>query len=155
MRVPTMAKRQRVAHDTRPPCRLSWTVTYPPPSTGTNYNLIDKVEHDAGDRVVWHIINSPDGTFVDDYDLIRGNQQNIERMCLDCHRVKVHGGKRLCNACANSRKRASNRRSQSKRRSNVRKTGFSLLQDKSLTDTVQPRSYVGTVKRDRGELTHK
>jgi hypothetical protein len=130
-------------------------VTYPPPSTGTNYNLIDKVEHGPSERIIWHRIHAPEGSFVYDYELSRKNKQAIERMCLDCRRTKVHGGKRLCNACANSRKRASNRRSQSKRRSNVRKTGFSLLQDESLTDAVQPTSYVGTVKRDRGELTHK
>jgi hypothetical protein len=43
---------------------LSRVVSYPISSTGTNYNLVDKVEHDLRDRVVWHIIHSPDGTFV-------------------------------------------------------------------------------------------
>ena len=85
-------------------------------STGTNYNLVDKVERGPGDRVVWHIINSPDGRFVYDYDLIRANQRAIERMCLDCHKVKVRGIKRLCDTCAKIRKRASNRKSQVNRR---------------------------------------
>jgi hypothetical protein len=44
-------------------------VTYPPPSTGTNYNLVDKVEHDLGDRLIWYIIHSPDGSFTYDYSI--------------------------------------------------------------------------------------
>jgi hypothetical protein len=130
-------------------------VTYPPPSTGTNYNLIAKVDHDRGDRIIWHTIHAPDGDFVYDYDLIRQNKRDIERMCLDCHRVKMPGSKRLCNACANTRKRASNRRSQFKRRSNVRKTGFSSLRAEALTKAVQTSRYVDQASRDRGNLTYK
>ena len=44
-------------------------VSRPPPSTGMNYNLIDKVEHDLGDRVIWHIIYSPEGSFTNDYSI--------------------------------------------------------------------------------------
>jgi hypothetical protein len=130
-------------------------VTYPPPSTGTNSNLVDKVEHEPDDRIIWHIIHSPDGTFVYDYDLIRQNKQDIERMCLDCHSVKVHGIKRLCNACANTRKRASNRRSQFKWRLGVRKTGFSSLRAEALTKAVQTSRYVDQTSSDRDNLTYK
>lgn len=130
-------------------------VTYPPPSTGTNYNLIDNVEHDAGDRIIWHTIHSPDGDFVYDYDLIRQNKQDIERMCLDCHRVKMPGIKRLCNACAKTRKRASNRRSQFKRRLSVRKTGFSSLRAEALTKAVPTSRYVDTGRIDAGTRSHK
>jgi hypothetical protein len=49
--------------------RLGPMVSYPPPATGVNYNLIDKVEHDLGDCVIWHIINSPDGSFTYDYSI--------------------------------------------------------------------------------------
>jgi hypothetical protein len=130
-------------------------ITYPPASTGTNYNLVDKVPHDAGDRIIWHTIHSPDGDFVYDYDLIRQKKQDIERMCLDCHRVKMSGIKRLCNACANTRKRASNRKSQFNRRSGVRKTGFSSLRAEALTNAVPTSRYVDTGRIDAGTRTHK
>jgi len=39
-------------------------VSYPPPATGVNYNLVDKVEHSLGDRVIWYIIHSLDGSLV-------------------------------------------------------------------------------------------
>ncbi len=45
------------------------TVSHPPLSTGTNHNLIDKVTHKPGDRVIWHIIHSPDGSFTYDYSI--------------------------------------------------------------------------------------
>jgi hypothetical protein len=134
MRLLKAAKEQRANQDYRTRARLCRMVTYPPPSTGTNYNLIDKVEHDLGDRVTWHVIHSPEGRFVYDYHLIPSNQQHIERMCLDCRTVKVQGIKRLCNNCADIRKRASNRKSQSKRRSSVRKTAFSSLRAEVLTN---------------------
>jgi hypothetical protein len=130
-------------------------VTYPPLSSGTNYNFIDKVEHDPGDRIIWHMIHAPEGSFVYDYQLIRARQQDIERMCLDCHRVKVHGSKRLCSSCANSRKRASNRKSQFKRRLSVRKTGFSLLRAEALTKAVPTSRHVDTGRIDAGTRTHK
>jgi hypothetical protein len=119
-------------------------VTYPPPATGTNYNFIDKVAHASGDRIIWHGFNSPDGRFVYDYDVIRAKQQAIEKMCLGCHRVKVRGIKRLCDTCARIRKRASNRKSQFKRRSGVRKTGFSSLGVEALTDACLPSGYGDT-----------
>jgi hypothetical protein len=40
--------------------RLSRTISYPPSSTGTNYNLVDEIEHELNDRVIWHIIHSPE-----------------------------------------------------------------------------------------------
>ena len=124
-------------------------VTYPPPSTGTNYNLVNKVEHDPGDRVIWHIINPPaDGSFVYDYDLIQSDRQEGLRMCLDCRRVKLRGLKRLCDTCARSRKRASNRKSQSKRRSNVRKTRFSPIGAEALTNALQTARYTDPARSD-------
>jgi len=137
-------------------CRRSCrVVTYPPPSTGTNYNLIDKVEHDASDRVIWHIVNSPDGRFVYGHHLIEQKTQRADRMCLDCHRVKVHGLKRLCLSCANSRKRASNRKSQSNRRSNVRKTGFSSLRAEALTKAVQTSRYKDSARVNLAHSVNK
>ena len=142
MRLLEVTKDRRSDHDKRTRYRLSRMVSYPPPSTGTNYNLVDRVEHDLGDRIIWHIIYSPAGRFVYDYHLIRVNRQYIERMCLDCRKVKVRGIKRLCKICGNIRKRASNRKSQSKRRSSVRTTGFSCLRAEALTNAVETTRYV-------------
>ena|SRR5438874_9052484 len=78
--------------------RFSETVSYPPPSTGTNYNLIDRVAHKPGDRVIWHTIHSPDGNFTYDYSIkpVRRRRkccpepdcQNFlelgERKCVEC-----------------------------------------------------------------------
>ena len=118
--------------------KLSRVVSYPPPATGGNFNLVDKVEHGSSDSVIWHIIHSPDGRFVYDYHLVQACQQSIKRMCFDCRRVEVRGIKRLCDSCANTRKRASNRKSQLKRRSSVRKTDFSPLRAEALTHAVYP-----------------
>lgn len=117
---------------------LNRIVSYPPPAAGVNFNFIEKVEHDPSDRVIWHVIHSPEGRFIYDYHLCRARQQRMKRMCLGCRRVEVRGIKRLCNTCANIRKRASNRRSQSKRRSSVSKTGFSSLRAEALTPAVLP-----------------
>jgi hypothetical protein len=54
----------------------------------------------------------------------QGEAKTAKKMCRECGKVEVKGMKRLCPACANSRKRASNRQAQQKRRSSVRKTGF-------------------------------
>jgi hypothetical protein len=61
-------------------------VSYPPPATGANFNLVGKVEHEPGERVIWDIIYSPDGRFAYDYGLIRARRQHIEKMCFDCRR---------------------------------------------------------------------
>jgi hypothetical protein len=78
--------------------RLTGMVSYPPPSTGTNYNLVDKVEHPASDRVIWHIIHSPEGNFTYDYSIksARGRRKRCpqpecqhflelgQRKCIEC-----------------------------------------------------------------------
>jgi hypothetical protein len=49
--------------------RSGLMVSRPPPATGVNYNLVDKAEHDPSDRVIWHVIYSPDGRFIYDYSI--------------------------------------------------------------------------------------
>jgi hypothetical protein len=135
---------------------LTRMVSYPPPATGVNFNLIVKVEHDESERVVWHIINSPDGRFVYDHHLVRAPQE-FKRLCFDCRRVEVRGIKRLCTSCASSRKRVSNRESQSKRRSRVRKTGFSPIHAEPLTQAKMTIGYPNppTSISDSGFSTHE
>jgi hypothetical protein len=60
----------------------------------------------------------------------------IKRLCQDCGKVEVTGIRRLCPTCANSPKRESYRRSKSKSRSRVQKTGFSPVGAEGLTNAV-------------------
>ena len=69
MRLLRAAKKRRSNHDYGIRDRLWQMVSYPPSSTGTNYNLIDNVEHIPSDRVIWHIIRSPEGSFTYDYSI--------------------------------------------------------------------------------------
>jgi len=66
----------------------------------------------------------------------QGEAKTAKKMCRECGKVEVKGIKRLCPACRNSRKRASNRQAQQKRRSSVRKTGFSLIGAEALTNAL-------------------
>ena len=60
----------------------------------------------------------------------------IKRLCRDCGKVEVTGIRRLCPTCANSRKRESYRKSKSKSRSRVQKTGFSPIGAEALTNAL-------------------
>jgi hypothetical protein len=63
--------------------RLRRIVTYLPASTGTNYNLVEKVEHDPNEKVIWKIIHSPDGDFVYDYAL-KSDRRKRRKRCPGC-----------------------------------------------------------------------
>ena len=65
----TAAKKRRSNHDYGIRDRLWQMGFYPSSSTGTNYNLIDNVEHIPSDRVIWPIIRSPEGSFTYDYSI--------------------------------------------------------------------------------------
>ena len=60
----------------------------------------------------------------------------IKKLCRGCGKVEVTGIRRLCPTCANSRKRESYRKSKSKSRSRVQKTGFSPIGAEALTNAV-------------------
>jgi hypothetical protein len=66
----------------------------------------------------------------------QGEAKTAKKMCRQCSKVEVKGMKRLCPACGNSRKRASNRKAQQKRRSSVRKTGFSPIGAEAVTNAL-------------------
>jgi hypothetical protein len=89
--------------------RVSRILSFPPPSTETNYNLINKVEHGPSDRVVWHIIYSPDGRFTYDYSI-----KSVRRRRKRCSEPGcgnfLERAQRKCIECQLKTRRARNRR---------------------------------------------
>ena len=83
-------------------------VAYPPPSTGTKYNLVEKVEHDPNEKVIWKIIHSPDGDFVYDYALKSDGRKRRKR-CPGCENF-LELGQRKCLKCQAETRKARNRR---------------------------------------------
>jgi hypothetical protein len=81
----------------------------PPPATGVNNNLVDKVEHSPGDRVIWNIIHSPEGSFT--YDWFIKSPRRRRKRCpeLGCHNF-VELGQRKCIACKLEARKSRNRR---------------------------------------------
>ena len=57
----------------------------------------------------------------------------IKRLCRDCRKVYVNRNQLYCGKCSAARKREANRVSQRKRRSDVRKVGFSPIRAEALT----------------------
>jgi hypothetical protein len=109
MRLLKAAKKRRANHDYRTRARLCAMVSYPPPSTGTNYNLIDKVEHDRGDRVMWHVIHSPEGSFTYDYSIKAARRRRKRCPEPDCQNF-LEPGQRKCVECQLEARKARNRR---------------------------------------------
>jgi uncharacterized paraquat-inducible protein A len=103
-----MATKRRVKHNKRSNHRLSLTVSYPPLSTGTNYNLIDKVEHEPNEKVIWKIIRSPDGYFVYDYKLA-SNRRKRRKKCPSCQDF-LEPGQKKCLKCQSKTRKARNGR---------------------------------------------
>ncbi len=83
-------------------------VTYSPASTGTNYSLVEKVEHDPNEKVVWKIIRSPDGDFVYDYEL-KTDRRKRRKRCPGCENF-LETGQRKCLKCQGETRKARNRR---------------------------------------------
>src|SRR2546430_7626884 len=92
------ARERRTAHDSRNRTALSRIVSYPPPSTGTNHNLVDKVEHNQGERVIWHMINSPDGSFTYDYSIKWARRRRKRCPERECEKF-LEPGQRKCSEC--------------------------------------------------------
>jgi hypothetical protein len=88
--------------------RFTGMVTYPPPSTGPNYNLIDKVEHELNEKVIWKIIRSRDGHFVYDYRLKPGTRKRRKR-CPGCGEF-LESGQRKRLKCQSETRKARNQR---------------------------------------------
>src|SRR5262245_20743042 len=72
-------------------------VTYPPPSTGTNCNPVEKVEHDPNQNVVWKIMRAPDGDFVYDHEL-KARKRTRRKRCPGCENF-LETSQRKCLLC--------------------------------------------------------
>jgi hypothetical protein len=89
--------------------RLTRMVSFPPLSTGTNYNLVDKVEHGLGDRVIWHIIHSPGGSFTYDYSIKSPRRRRKRCPEPECDNF-LEPGQRKCIECQLKARKDRNRR---------------------------------------------
>jgi hypothetical protein len=89
--------------------RLSGMVSYPPPSTGINYNLVDKVKHSLGDRVIWYIIHSPDGSFTYHCSIKAARRRRKRCPEPECENF-LEPGQRKCIECQLKTRKARNRR---------------------------------------------
>ena len=83
-------------------------VVCPPPSTGTNYNLVEEVERNPNEKVIWKIIHSPDGDFVYDY-AIKSDRRKRRKRCSGCESF-LEPGQRKCLKCQAETRKARNKR---------------------------------------------
>jgi hypothetical protein len=104
-----LAKNPRANSASKQYRRSSRMVSYPPPSTGTNYNLVDPVPHDPNDRVIWYIIHSPEGSFTYDYSIKSPRRRRKRCPEPECHNF-LEPGQRKCIDCQLKTKRDRNRR---------------------------------------------
>jgi hypothetical protein len=109
MRLLEVAKERYPDHAKRTHHRIRRIVTHPPPSTGTNYNFVDNVEHALGDRVIWHTIHSPEGSFTYDYSIKAARRRRKRCPKLECHNF-LEPGQRKCIDCQLKTRQARNRR---------------------------------------------
>ncbi len=100
--------KRRPNNDRRSYDRERRIVAYPPTSTGTNYNLVEEVEHDPTEKVIWKIIHSPDGDFVYDYEL-KSDRRKRRKRCPGCENF-LELGQRKCLKCQAETRKARNRR---------------------------------------------
>jgi hypothetical protein len=89
--------------------RLARMASYPPASGGTNYNLVDRVEHGPGDRVIWHMIHSPEGSFTYDYSIRFARRRRKRCPEPQCENF-VEFGQRKCAECKRKTRTNRNRR---------------------------------------------
>jgi hypothetical protein len=100
--------KRRSKNDQRRYGRARRIVVSPPPSTGTNYNLVEEVEHDLNEKVIWKIIHSPDGDFVYDY-AIKSDRRKRRKRCPSCDNF-LEPDQRKCLKCQAETRKARNRR---------------------------------------------
>ena len=108
MSPPQLAKQSRGNSVGSRAGRLTRIVSYPPPSSGKNDNLIDKVEHEPNEKVIWKIIRSPDGHFVYDYRL-KADRRKRRKRCPGCGNF-LEQSQRKCLTCQSETRKARNRR---------------------------------------------
>ena len=109
MRLLEATKEQCADYDKKARHRLGLRVSYPPPSTGTNYNLVDKVEYNSGDRVIWHIIYSPEGSFTYNYCIKSARRRRKRCPESECENF-LEPGQRKCIECQLKTRKDRNRR---------------------------------------------
>jgi len=100
--------KRRPDNDQRSYNRAGRIIAYPPPSTGTNYNLVEEVEHGRNEKVIWKIIHSPDGGFAYDYELKSARRKRRKR-CSGCENF-LEPSQRKCLKCQAETRKARNRR---------------------------------------------
>jgi len=103
-----LAKERRANSGLKQHRRLAQIISYPPASTGTNYNVIDKVEHEPHETVIWKKICSPDGHFVFDYEL-KSNRKRRRTRCPSCENF-LEAVQKKCLKCKAETRKARNRR---------------------------------------------
>ena len=64
-------------------------------------------------------------------------KSTAKKVCRTCRRVEVEGSQKFCYKCGNNRRKHSNRLSQRKRRSHVRKHAISPIDTEALTNANQ------------------
>lgn len=67
-------------------------MTYPPPATGFNFNLVQGVRHSQSQKVVWLVFNSPDGRFVYGYKLVSKHPQTGAKCYMCGQSIMVFDG---------------------------------------------------------------
>ena len=118
MKLLELAKEHRVNSRGKPHPSSTRIVSSPLPSTGTNYNLVGSVEHDRNDRVIWHIIHSPEGSFTYDYSIKSPRRRRKRCPESGCQNF-VEPGHRKCINC-----RLKTRKDRNRRHYQVLKTRF-------------------------------
>ena len=84
-------------------------VSCPPPATGGNYNLVEKVERRLDDRIVWHIINSPEGRFTYGYSIRPARRRRKRCPESECENF-LEAGQKKCIECQLKSRKARNKR---------------------------------------------
>jgi len=83
----------------------------PPPSTGTNYNLVGPVWVFPADKVIWTVLNAPEGQFAIGYRVKRGRR----KPCPGCRKLIPRSLKK-CEDCKAKVREARNKRYYEKNR---------------------------------------
>ncbi len=122
--------------------RFPRMVSYPQPATGTNYNVIDKVEHAPNEKVIWKTIHSPDGHFVYDFTL-KSDRRKRRKRCPDCGDF-LEPAQRKCLKC-----QSETRKDRNKRHYQILKARFKTVSSFELRPHFAPVRYPDTTQNSR------